>query len=291
MVRNLKSKIEASLVDPLFESIRLNGHGDRSLPNIVLDNRKRRAHERVLQALLSRGTASIPAEMQTRVQSMVENWSNQAFDDAFQPIQEFEIQCARERDLVQARESGDPQKVLDIEEKDYRRRLTERFGKIELRGIQLNHRVILELEQVYVPLHFEELTSGEVDNEHRIVLSRQGPRTTTADILKDNARVFLIGTPGSGKSTLVSLIASRCASGTHGMALPKGALPFVIVVRELKDAAIGEDWLANHLGLSRTLVTAVLSEKRAVLLIDGLDEAPEELRGQLIGSLLQFVAQ
>jgi hypothetical protein len=37
---------------------------------------------------------------------MIEGWSSQAFDDAFQPIQEFEIQCARDRDRVVAEESG-----------------------------------------------------------------------------------------------------------------------------------------------------------------------------------------
>ena len=56
-----------------------------------------------------------------------------------------------------AEQSGDPQKVLEVREKDFRRRIIERFGSIELRGIQLNHRVILDLDQVYVPLHFEEL--------------------------------------------------------------------------------------------------------------------------------------
>jgi hypothetical protein len=37
---------------------------------------------------------------------MIESWRRQAFDDAFPPIQEFEIQCARDRDRVVAEESG-----------------------------------------------------------------------------------------------------------------------------------------------------------------------------------------
>jgi hypothetical protein len=287
-VKDIRAQIEATVVRPIFDSVRQNGHRDQSLPDVVFDNRKNRAYGRVLDALISRGGATISTGLRTRLESMIETWSNQAFDDAFQPIQEFEIQCARERNLVIAEKSGNPQKVLDVREKEYRRRVIDRFGSIELRGIQLNHRVILDLDQVYVPLHFEELTLTTTDSEGRIVLSDKQRRKPIAGILNESARIFLIGAPGSGKSTLVSFLASRCAVGMHGLSWPQRALPFVITVRELKDAMIGPAWIATQLGIASDVVTTALNEKRAVLLIDGLDEAPEGLRGQLIPALVQF---
>src|ERR1035438_9108702 len=234
---------------------------------------------------------TFPAELRTRLESMVETWSNQSFDDAFLPVQEFEIQCARERDLAIAEESGDPQKVLEVREREYRRRVVERYGSIELRGIQLNHRVILDLDQVYIPLHFEELSLPTGDGREQTALFDMPRRRTIAGILEGSSRVFLIGAPGSGKSTLVSFLANGCAVGKHGLSWPKRALPFVITVREMKDAAICPEWIASHLGIALELVMAALDEKRAVLLVDGMDEAPEELRRRLVVALARLTSQ
>lgn len=289
-MKDIKTTIEASVVRPIFESVRQNGHRDQSLRDVVLNNRKIRAYGRVLDALISRGAPALPAELRTRLESMIETWSNQSFDDAFQPIQEFEIQCARERDLVVAEQTGDPQKILEVHERDFRRRIIERFGSIELRGIQLNHRVILDLDQVYVPLHFEELPPVFSLDGKRLVAMSDRRRRPLDEVLKESTRIFLTGAPGSGKSTLVSFLASRCAIGKHGLSWPERALPFVVAVRELKDATIGPGWFASHLGIDDGLVRAALNEKRAVLLMDGLDEAPEDLRGELVTALARFVA-
>jgi hypothetical protein len=52
------------------------------------------------------------------------------FDDAFRPAADFEIRCAREHDLVVAQESGDPEKLLAVLERDYRRRVIEQTTRI-----------------------------------------------------------------------------------------------------------------------------------------------------------------
>src|SRR5262249_5615247 len=82
-VKGIEQQIEVSVVGPIFARIRNNGHMDQSLPDIVLDNRRSRAYRRILDALKSRGSAIIPAEMHKRLESIVEAWSHQAFDDAF----------------------------------------------------------------------------------------------------------------------------------------------------------------------------------------------------------------
>jgi predicted NACHT family NTPase len=86
----------------------------------------------------------------------------------------------------------------------------------------------------------------------------------------------------------VSYLASRCALGNHGLSWPDRALPFVITVRELKDAVLGPDWLAAQAGVALDVVSAAISQQRAVVLVDGLDEAPEELRKQLVAALDKF---
>src|ERR1035441_1312277 len=98
MVTDIQTQLESTVVRPVFESVRTKGKRDQSLPEIVLANRRERAYKRVLDALISRGAARIPVELRVRLESMIENWSAQAFDDMFQRIQEFEIQCARDRD-------------------------------------------------------------------------------------------------------------------------------------------------------------------------------------------------
>jgi hypothetical protein len=93
---NLLIREELSdIVRPIFDSVRPNGHRDQSLPEVVFSNRRNRAYARVLDALFSRGVPTVPEDLRTRLESMIETWSTQAFDDAFQPIQDFEIQRAR----------------------------------------------------------------------------------------------------------------------------------------------------------------------------------------------------
>ncbi len=285
-VTDIRSTLEAGVVRAIFDSVRSNGR-DRSLPEIVVQNRRNHAYARVLDALVSRGAPTIPKDLRGRLESMIENWSNRSFDDGFAPIQEFEIQCARERDLVIAEASGDPQRVLDVLEADYRRKVVERFGFIELRGLQLSHRVILDLERVYIPLHFQTLVPATGDVAEQIALTS---RRSIGDIIQENTRILLIGSPGSGKSTLVSFLASRCALGKHGLRLPDRVLPLVVTVRELKDAEFTPEWLADRLEIALDLVLAALAQGRALLLVDGLDEAPEGLRAQVVRGLARFTS-
>jgi len=56
----------------------------------------------------------------------------------------------------------------------------------------------------------------------------------------------------------------------------------------VKDAELTPKWLAAQLEIAPDLVSAALSQERAVLLVDGLDEAPNELRQQLVAALAEF---
>ena len=279
-----RTKLDISVVKPLFDRVGSNGQASGVLPAVVLRNRKKRAHERVLDALASRRGTRIGPESQRNLESIVHAWSVQAFDDAFQPIQEFEIQCARDRDLAVAAKSGDPKQLLALRESEYRQKVAAQFGSIELRGIQVNHRVILDLENVYVPLHLEEM-SPVVEQK----ISLLSVRRPIFKVLQEHRQIVVLGAPGSGKSTLVSYLASLAATGPPQTSWPERVLPFVITVRQIKDADLTPKWFATQLELELDVVAAALSEERVLLLIDGFDEAPETLRLQLAASLLRFV--
>jgi predicted NACHT family NTPase len=182
-----------------------------NLPPIVLENRQRRAFDRVVAALESRGTEQIPAELSAEVEQLLARWAREWFDDGFRPMEAFEVRCANERELVLARQSGDQQQILAALQRDLRRRIVERFGRIEIRGIQTSQRVLLELERIFIPLHVE--APFPSDGPKRGLIAIPWLRTAVTDVLRQRPRLLIVGAPGSGKSTLVAWLATRLADG------------------------------------------------------------------------------
>src|SRR5260370_19450693 len=125
--------LEKAVVAPLFERFEPAKPGADSVPPIVAEHRRRRARDRIVDALASRGTAKVPAELRLELEALIRRWAASGFDDGFSDVTDFEIRCARERDLVVAEEAGDRDLVLAALEQDYRRKVIERFGRIELR--------------------------------------------------------------------------------------------------------------------------------------------------------------
>jgi hypothetical protein len=288
--RGFRSTLERRVVVPLFERVQAEYPPDRSLPEVVVTNRRRRAQERLVEALVSRGTAKIPAELERRVESLVRDWAVRSFDDGFASLQEFEIQCAREHDLVVALESGDSERVLSVLEQEYRQRIVEQFGSVELRGIQISHRVPLDLDKVYVPLHLESsIQDTQADPVRQVRLFEE--RMPVADVLREHRRVLIVGSPGSGKTTLVAFLATGLADGRLAGELgwKERPLPLVLMVRTLKQVSLTPRWLARQLDMDERLAARVLEEGRAILFVDGLDEASEDLRKKLLASLNRFV--
>ena len=200
-------------------------------------------------------------------------------------IQKLEFDCARDYDLVAAQESGDERRILDVLERDYRQRVIQQYGSLELRGIQLNHRVTLDLDRVYVPLHLEE----QCINPGPLPLTPS--RVPVPQALSKHRLLLILGSPGSGKSTAVSALANGCAA----YKLPAGAnwkprsLPLVLAVRTLKSPTVTSASLKEALDISKEVLERALEEKRVVLFVDGLDEAAKAFRQDLITSLTKFV--
>jgi hypothetical protein len=278
MAQDIRSTIEKRVILPLFREIEKIGLPDQSLPEIVLKNRLHRARERVLEALVSRGSANVPRDVADRVESLARDWQACSFEDRFDLIEKFEIRCAQDHDLVMAEESGDAERVLSVLEAEYRRRVVEQFGSVELRGIQVSHRVTLDLDKVYVPLHIEEAQELAEKGQQTIRLLNR--RLGIADVLRNQRRILIAGAPGSGKSTVVSFLATGLAGGklAEELGWSERPVPLVILVRSLKEAFRTIDELAGHLALDQRLAAWIFDEGRVVLFVDGLDEAPESVR-------------
>lgn len=240
---------------------------DASVPEIVVENRRQRAISRIEAALVSRGSAELSSELQSDVEDLLRRWAERAYEDAFAPVQDFEIRCARDRDLVMAEGSGDEQRVLDVLERDYRERIVAEFGQIELRGVQVSHRVRLDLKEVYIPLHVEPV---------QLLNPLSIRRVPVEEALAANRRIVIVGGPGSGKSTLVQALATTYAQTPD-------LLPFIVVARQLSSGKLPPEF-----GVDVRVLTRALRERRAVLFVDGLDEASTSIRESLVGWLTKF---
>jgi energy-coupling factor transporter ATP-binding protein EcfA2 len=287
----LHDRLEQEVVAPLFVRLPASSNQDSSVPEIVLRHRRRRAQSRVLDALVSRGSAEVPADLLREIERLVRDWAADSFTDAYAAMEAFEIRCAQEHDLVVARESGDSERILAALESDLRRKTIEQFGSLELRGIQTSHRVWQKLDEVYVPLHLEALAEASKLEDGKVLTLPVRERMPVSEILGEHSCVLIIGTPGSGKSTLVAYLASRLATGqlSEELGWRDQPLPLVLTVRALQSYALTERSIAQHLKCDVELVGGALKQQNAFLLVDGMDEAPEENRTKLIESLHRFV--
>ncbi len=139
-------------------------------------------------------------------------------------------------------------------------------------------------------------------------LSRSAVSTDARDIpegegvlalLEEARRLVVLGDPGSGKTTLINWLTWRLAAGLTTLlpAFLQGAIPIPLVLRELDLRAIETfDSLLSAFLLRPSavalkgdpaLLQEALSEGRALVLVDGLDEVNETLRRKLVGVLQQ----
>jgi internalin A len=118
-----------------------------------------------------------------------------------------------------------------------------------------------------------------------------------SDTVADRYRLVILGDPGTGKSTLVSWIASQLASDTPSpwQSRLNKAIPLPFVLRDLDiGRAITWDGLveaflavsAHHL-LSKEQLARVLNEGSAVLLLDGLDEIGDRVTRRRLRAAVQ----
>lgn len=200
-------------------------------------------------------------------------------------------QCRQNERLVKAVdllvERLPAQRTEDAEfEERYRRHLIHRYSRLTIFGIDLDDE--WPLDDAYLSLETTEsdtrMMSGALEGDHRH-LNRPPQRAERA--LADQERVLLRGVAGSGKTTLVQWLAVTTAEHRPSGSLVHlfGRVPFVLPMRTLTrvdgELPAPRDFLQT-VGCPHTSPNGwaerVLSARRALLLVDGIDEVPEHRR-------------
>ncbi|MFJ9917453.1 NACHT domain-containing protein [Actinacidiphila glaucinigra] len=186
-------------------------------------------------------------------------------------------------------------------EERYRRYVERRHGQLSVVGLDLSRpdRACWPLDAAYLSL---ELASGGGDDLHGSMMS-----SATASVLRveraeqalaGQRRTLVRGLAGSGKTTLLQWLAVAAARRTlpEELAHLDGTLPWVLPLRSLVRRGLPTpEYLASvgcplHSAQPPGWIGRVLSEGRALLLVDGLDEVPQAQRGQTHEWLSEMLA-
>jgi hypothetical protein len=199
----------------------------------------------------------------------------------------------------------EPQVRGEAFELTYRKYLENELRQIQLRGLgKIANVRTLSIDTAYVQPRFgrssvrpqttpPSAASGEIEE-----LSRPSPESvdvrkalTIDEVFRQSRRVVIIGSPGSGKTTLVqylALLAARREWSAVGGQPGEQYVPFILRVRSFSGYAQlprPMDFveicaqLLNSSAAERAVLD-VLSEGRALVIVDGLDECEMPSRDQ-----------
>lgn len=175
--------------------------------------------------------------------------------------------------------------------------IAENFGALDFRGVVPTHAALrIGLEQIYIPVQ------GIGGSEHQREAAREAPLQRW---VCEQPLLVVLGDPGSGKSTLVRHLLLTLTRGDpqRELGLDPGWLPIFFPVAAFAAARAGPggadlsplEYLSIYYsGLSQPnygpLFTHALSQGRAMVLFDGLDEVRDD-RQALVRALESFVRE
>lgn len=156
----------------------------------------------------------------------------------------------------------------------------------------------LTLPEIFIPLYAA--PSGEKSKRKQKEFEEGQHAVDIETLIAENDYLLISGQAGSGKTTLLKYLAYTIVNDINKAGL-NGFLPVLVFLRDLQHmkkkptnyvsgTGLAEEILSDYFeatknGLTVELVRAYCKEKRAVFLIDGLDEIKPELRKIVVESL------
>ena len=292
------------IVEAIFAEVPDAPRVSGGVPDLVRRNRRERAKRRLVDALDARGPYPVPEVRRAELRMIARRWAQKGFADTFAEAEDLEVRFADERAVLEAEREGNKEERIAAAERTYLRAVEKKHGGVEIRGLQLPTRVYQDLEDTYVPLYVEDRSelpllpkkargakATDVDAITAMVRRMARPRVAAVRALAKHPRLLLTGGPGSGKSTLLAHLATRSARG--GLAAETGwpaeMVPFLMPVRSLSATPVTVESLAIAAGAEPWFLEAMLRAGRALLLIDGLDEARREVAGGVMPMVAEIL--
>ncbi|TQF04837.1 tetratricopeptide repeat protein [Kitasatospora acidiphila] len=190
-------------------------------------------------------------------------------------------------------------------EEEYARSIRREHGRLKIFGLPQSLR--WDLGTAYLSLQALKVTEHQPHVERtpgtgELLLDRTGRRGRVESLLKDRRRVLLRGQAGSGKTTLLQWLAVNAVSGSlvGELAELNYRVPFLLRLRTMFQLRNLQPRPAEFLAMDRSPVAAdqppgwadrLFAAGRAILLVDGLDEIPQENRdeaGEWLADLLEL---
>lgn len=127
------------------------------------------------------------------------------------------------------------------------------------------------------------------DNFNRLGLSKvHQQRVPGLDAVTEHSKLMVLGKPGAGKTTFLKHIAIECNQGNFEANLIPIFIPLKIFVEEARSADdfrilqyINQEFTSCEI-TEQSAAEAVLSQGRGLILLDGLDEVPEEYSDEVV---------
>lgn len=182
-------------------------------------------------------------------------------------------------------------------------RIQNLYGTIQL--LDIAHPV--EIDRLYVdvnileePCSYSRLEIGELlrgrdqrEDFNRFGLSKVRERVTGLQSVKKYSKLMILGKPGSGKTTFLQHVVIECNQGY----LLADRIPILIRLRDFVRQAkrVSNFSFDSHISsylrevASQQEVTALLSAGKFLLLLDGLDEVPEENSDAVVDEIEFFL--
>jgi hypothetical protein len=183
----------------------------------------------------------------------------------------------------------------------YAKKFIKEYGSYE--NPYLGEYEKIDLRTTYVPLSFQAEDAQSYAIATGVLTELPVGRRRGGHLDGPGDRLIIVGDPGSGKSTLLRAYGVGAAEGSSAMAGRTRVVPYFVRLRELAK------FTNSDRGLTEFIVTEVLkqqgffegndraraffartvSRRQAAVLLDGLDEVPDDRQLAVLGAIRRFL--